>query len=145
MQPSIPVPTDNLYKFMALFGLVLVVSSLFGMVLTGRSANAQIFDAARDYAQVDPELSPAKKAYADSLVKKASIAAEDRDVLIMALIIPLTVGMLLSYSGFARWKQIQPLHDELLRLQVERARKEAGLPPFSPAPPCSASTTGPQS
>jgi hypothetical protein len=27
MEPSIPVPTDNLYKFIALFGLVLFVSS----------------------------------------------------------------------------------------------------------------------
>lgn len=144
MQPNIPLPTDNLYKFTALFGLVLVVSSIFGIVLTGRSANNQIFDAAKEYALVDPELSPAKKAYAEALVKKAAIASEDRDVLTKALAMPLTVGVLLSFWGFTRWRKIQPLHDELLRLQVEKARKEAGLPPLAPASPSSNPPTGTQ-
>lgn len=31
MQPNIPIPTDNLYKFLALFGLVLIVSGFAGL------------------------------------------------------------------------------------------------------------------
>ena len=42
MQPQIPMPTDNLYKFIALFGFALVMSSLLGTVYVSISTNSNI-------------------------------------------------------------------------------------------------------
>lgn len=36
----------------------------------------------------------------------------------------LAIGGWLCASGFLRWSKIQPLHDELLELQVAKARRE---------------------
>ena len=38
MTPSLPVPTDNIYKFSCLFGLALIISSLFAFVSTYTSS-----------------------------------------------------------------------------------------------------------
>lgn len=32
MEPSIPIPTDNVYKFLCLFGLTVFISSMLGSV-----------------------------------------------------------------------------------------------------------------
>ena len=34
MQPSVPIPTDNVFKFAALFGLVVLISSILAIAYT---------------------------------------------------------------------------------------------------------------
>ncbi len=124
MQPNIPIPTDNLYKFQALFGLVLVISCLLGTVLLVKSANEQIFTAAKEIMTIDDVKSPAAKEYADAMRAKARIAGSDRDGLNWFLIVGASIGTLMSLTGFVKWAKIQPLHDELLELQVAKARRD---------------------
>lgn len=124
MQPNVPVATDSLHKFLALFGLVLIVSSIIGIVLMGWSSNEQIFAAAREFAHTDPSHSEAMKTYADAMVKKAEITASDRKLLIYALSGVIAFGTFIAGIGFIQWSRIQPLQDELLELQVAKARVE---------------------
>lgn len=124
MQPNVPVPTDNLYKFQALFGLTLIISSLLGTVWLVQSSNDQIYEAAKEVASIDPASSPAAKDYAKAMAIKAKLAAKDRDGLVWFLFLAGGVGMIATVTGFAKWAKIQPLHDELLELQVAKARME---------------------
>ena len=43
MESNIPLPTDNIYKFYALFGLLLFVFSIGSTLYVGRTANEIIF------------------------------------------------------------------------------------------------------
>ncbi|GEM_PF-906487 len=124
MQPNVPVPTDSLYKFLALFGLVLMISSLLGTVALVRSSNQQIFEAAKEVAAIGTPQSKEAEDYVKAMQRKAVIAAEDRDGLAWLLAICGAIGVAFSIAGFTRWHKIQPLHDELLELQVAKARME---------------------
>ena len=45
MIDRVPVPTDNLYKFYALFSLATLIFSLWGLLYLQRSTNDLLFDA----------------------------------------------------------------------------------------------------
>lgn len=42
MQPNVPIPTDNLYKFVALFGLAVIIASLVGLTVVSQISNDRI-------------------------------------------------------------------------------------------------------
>lgn len=125
MQPNVPVPTDNLYKFMALFGLVLIISALFTAAYVHVNVNNKHFN------YVDVYYGPTKRSEPDQAKFKKHIESQVEELhesteIAMALSGgALAIGGWLCFLGFQRWAKIQPLHDELLELQVAKARKEA--------------------
>ena len=83
MQPSIPIPTDNIYKFVALFGLSLFISSglasvavhfYFNDILYKRSMESEILK-----TKADP--SEEEKIRKGHLERFVSISMSDRKVL----------------------------------------------------------------
>lgn len=125
MQPNVPVPTDNLYKFMALFGLVLIISAVFTAAYVHVNVNNKHF------SYVDVYYGPSERDEADEAEFKRHIESQVDELKSSTTIAMYGVGAAiglggwLCFWGFHRWSIIQPLHDELLELQVAKARKEA--------------------
>lgn len=124
MQPSIPVPTDNLYKFAALFGLVLIVASIVSVVSTYNSAYDELVEIASSYIALEGKSDATTKQMKQLMDKRIEVIDSNREFYVFILSIPIVIGGALSVWGFQRWARIQPLHDELIELQVAKVRKE---------------------
>lgn len=156
MQANIPIPTDNLYKFLALFGLVLIVSGFAGLYLAYATTNAELVTIAERNYELTREQAPSRKEgmpiwttlMADTvheeskkglyalLQKRVTIAVENRTIYLTVLSLMIGIGVALAIRGFTQWAKIQPLHDRLLELQVLKAEKEhAQSSETPPSPP----------
>ena len=127
MENKIPLPTDNIFKFYALFGLMLFVTSLAGSLYLTKSTNALLFQGAIELEGLNLIEKPSslEKTKKDLLERKLEIAIEDKKFLRQALgvLIGLSIGLMIY--GFHRWHtKIQPLQDELLALQIKKTRRE---------------------
>jgi hypothetical protein len=127
MQPNIPLPTDNIYKFAALFGLVVFISTMLAMAyLTGKN-NELVFKYFEESLSLEAQENPS---IAD-IVKKV-LLERNLDVNVAALtiywyIMWITSGIAASFSvcsGLYWYKRVQPKQDELLNLQIEKMKRE---------------------
>lgn len=134
MLDRVPVPTDNIYKFYALFSLVTLIFSMWGLLNIQTSTNEAIF-------KLLPEIEVLKKIQAPTteqslhlalLERKFEIAKSDRTALSIALYVIFAAAFAALLYGFGKWhKEIQPLADaqnkaqlEILQLQIEKLRLE---------------------
>lgn len=129
---KIPLPTDNIFKFYALFGLLLFVFAIGGVIAVQRSTNDYLYRSLLDIEAV----SAIEKPSSSDLLKKqllerlVDVAKSDKEFFNNALSGLAAAGLVLMSFGFLRWHtKIQPLQDEMLRLQIEKLRREAGTPP----------------
>ncbi len=127
MQPSIPVPTDNIYKFACLFGLALIVSAIFSYVNTYSSS----LDRKIRYSEVVIPLeakSERTKAEEQLLAlnkKLLEVTRANENTTYGALFVVLASGVLLSIVGAARWSQVvQSRDDRLAELQIRKLAAE---------------------
>lgn len=126
MQPNVPIPTESLYKFAALFGLALIITAIIGWLYMHRSLNEEVTTLAREYVTL--EASDSKSPMLPILQRRIDVAGSDRDIYSFGLGVVLVTAGLLSAWGFGRWRQkIQPLHDRLLELQVAQAEHKHRL------------------
>ncbi|WP_313317741.1 hypothetical protein [Stenotrophomonas sp.] len=127
MQPNVPIPTDNLYKFLATFGLALIVAAMVGLFVIHKSSNDEIFTVAEMMFAIGKDGTDKTDVGKDMMSvyeKRIDIVASNRQVGTGALVLIFGIGWTFALIGFQRWAKIQPLHDELLELQVAKARKE---------------------
>lgn len=136
---KLPVPTDNIYKFYALFGLLLFIFGVGATIALQRSTNDFMYRSTIDLETVKTiaQPSPPDVAKRQLLEKLMEVAQSDKDSLGYGLTGITTLGFWIGVFGFARWHQkIQPLQDEMLQLQVEKLRREvaamAPVPTISP-------------
>jgi hypothetical protein len=156
MQPNVPIPTDNLYKFMALFGLAIIISAMVGLYLAYATTNAELIAVSDRYYELEKEqLADQQEAVAIGatvasdarsvnaakgvkavLEKRIEVAVWNRLAYTVFLFLVMFGGGLLAFFGFKAWAKIQPLHDRLLQLQVDKAEKDlnqtGGTPPSPP-------------
>lgn len=127
MENRIPLPTDNIYKFYALFGLVLLVSSMAAFLYVQRSTNEMAFQAIIDYEELDAKEHPTsvEKKRKELIEKRVEIAVKDRRFY-NYILLALTMGGLFSMVfGFWKWQTVvQPKQDRLLDLQIAKAEDE---------------------
>ena len=136
MQPSLPIPTDNIYKFACLFGLVLIVSAIFAFV----SSYSSSLDRKIKYSEVVIPL----EAKADrSKIENDLLALNQRLIEVTksneksantAIGIVLGIGLLLSAYGALKWHQVIQSRDDksylqLRKLEAEVAKLEADVQP----------------
>lgn len=137
MQPSLPIPTDNIYKFACLFGLVLIVSAIFAFV----SSYSSSLDRKIKYSEVIIPL----EAKADrSKIENDLLALNQRLIEVTksneksastAIGIVLGFGLLLSAYGAKKWHQVIQTRDDKLadlqlrKLEAEVAKLEAEVQP----------------
>lgn len=125
MQPNVPVPTDNLYKFQALFGLVLIISALFTAAYVHVNVNNKHFGYVDVYYGPTTRSEPDQAKFKKHIESQVDELHESTEIAMYVVGGALAIGGWLCFGGFHRWAKIQPLHDELLELQVAKARKEA--------------------
>lgn len=122
MESKIPLPTDNIYKFYALFALLLFVFSVGMLVFVGQSTNRLIFDSVIEKQQLlteSPE-NPISKKKIEVLDRELEIAITNRTVSFWFFCILSGFSLSLGAYGFRRWHQdIQPRIDEASRVQLE--------------------------
>lgn len=127
MESKIPLPTDNIYKFYALFGLLLFITGIASLVYTQKTTNALLFDAIVTYEELDKKEHPSavevKKK--ELLQRQMEIAVADKDLFTKALGGLIGIAICLMSVGFWRWHTVvQPKQDELLDLQIQKAKHD---------------------
>ncbi|HHF0511871.1 TPA: hypothetical protein ACPHTW_004541 [Vibrio antiquarius] len=130
MQSRISIPTDNIYKFYATFGLVLLVSTmaLFVFVYSTFQANSHARYVELKVLSSLSKLTPEQSARKEVLEAKEVIDTSDKKTYMSAISLFLALSLLLLAFGFYRWhKKIQPLQDELLMKQKEKTELEIRL------------------
>jgi hypothetical protein len=127
MEPSIPIPTDNAYKFAAFFGLAVLISSMVAIVYT----YDKYFE--RGYTDfIELEVLKAKDILsADESVRKTALELKQKTdqankrSLLNFLMACMGGSIALSLMGGVCWLgKVQPKQDELLNLQIEKMKCE---------------------
>ena|ERR1017187_9319841 len=119
MESRIPLPTDNIYKFYALFGLLLFIFSASSTIYVERTTNELVFQTAIELAPLLQIANPSPVEAAKKLVleKRKEIALSDRTLFGWAISLLLLVSISSMIYGFRRWhKDVQPVQDEMARL-----------------------------
>lgn len=114
MNPNIPIPTDNIYKFYALFGLTffIVCSICFTQIYKdhreGILHRIDQYDNARNKDEQQVIVNVMKSDHKDFVVIKYGV------------IFGLLVGAAAMAYGFSRWHEVQKAQDELTKLQLRK-------------------------
>lgn len=125
MDPRIPVPTDNIYKFLATFGLVVMVVSLTLLFINGRTANQVIFNSAKAYYDLKSSEDPLLEEREKLLDRQVQIAVNNREHGKWLLAVVFAIGFYSSCFGFYRWfRKVQPVHDQISELQRQKLELE---------------------
>jgi hypothetical protein len=125
MESKIPLPTDNIYKFIALFSLILFISGFGTVIYATNATNAMAFE---HWVEVEtlraletPTLEQATRLQA--LEKKIEVAVDDKDAYRSLAIFMIAAGTVGMVFGFGYWHlRIQPRVDQMAATQLEIAK-----------------------
>ena len=135
MENRIPLPTDNIFKFYALFGLILFIFCFASTIYTTKATNEFMSIAVVDLEELKaiPTPSVREAARRQILQRQIEVARSDKEFFQWACAAISAVGLVAMVVGFAKWhKEIQPTLDEISRLQLLKLRHEVeGLQPRS--------------
>jgi hypothetical protein len=127
MTPSMPIPTDNFYKFAALFGLAILISFMvlsiylpekFGEPAFKESLEFEILKS-RDSLSTEETI---RKNHLETKIKLFDSFA--RQIVYGSAIIGMFGGFLFLWGIIVWWWKVQPKQDELLNLQIEKTKRE---------------------
>jgi hypothetical protein len=127
MEPSIPVPTDNIYKFIGLFGLVVFISSMLAVVYLTSKNNEVVFKGIEELRNLQMKEKLTLEESNRKYVLEGILQNNTTSTIIYLIILAsfLLFGFILSIFGIYYWfKKVQPKQDELLNLQIEKMRRE---------------------
>lgn len=125
MESKIPIPTDNIYKFYALFGLLLIVFSFGSTLYVNKSSNEQMITLLVEIETLRQEQPPTAPQQLRQAIaqRQLDIAKSDKEFFRWALVALGMVGTLGLMYGFGKWhKEVQPVIDESARVQLEIAK-----------------------
>ncbi|CAN7297747.1 hypothetical protein LJR260_001367 [Variovorax paradoxus] len=127
MQPSLPIPTDNIYKFACLFGLVLIVSAIFAFVTSYSSSldrkvkHIEVMislEAKEDRTKAENDLLAMHK-------RLIEVTKSNEDFTLVPIAAILVFGLSLSWYGANKWHQvIQKRDDAMVELQLRKLEAE---------------------
>jgi hypothetical protein len=127
MTPTIPIPTDHIYKFYALCGLAIFIASTLGAVYVSERAYERRTnsDLELEILNKKPNLSPEEEAKKVLLTEKSKIYESTDNLVGYALGGSAAVGLFVMGVGFVQWqKKVQPNQDKLLALQIKKMERE---------------------
>lgn len=125
MESKIPLPTDNIYKFAALFSLFLFIFSFGAIIYATNSANAVIFEhwVEVETLQAQEKHTVEQASRLKALERKIEVAVEDKKTFNRFSAFIGALGFVGVILGFGYWhKRIQPLADQMAVTQLEMAR-----------------------
>jgi hypothetical protein len=127
MHSRVPLPTDNIFKFYALFGLLISIFCLSSIIFVNKTTNELVFHTIVEQETLNVVMQPTVTQQAKKIVlqRKLEIALADKLFFQIAAGIFLFAGGYLTYYGFKRWHtEIQPLQDEITRLSIQKLKKD---------------------
>jgi len=125
MESKFPIPTDNIFKFMALFGLVVMVTSMSLMIYENSSTNQTVLSRAIAIYDLEASEDAHKEEKSALLLKEIEVAAGNGKIFRWSLAFMFAIGLYVSIDGFRRWYSvIQPIHDDILDLQKQKLELE---------------------
>lgn len=127
MESRIPIPTDNIFKFYALFGLLLFVFGVGASLYNTRSTNDFVANAAVEYAQLSalPTPTAGEQKRKEILLRLLGIASEDKKLFRWASALIAAFCFWIAVYGFWIWhRRIQPIQDAISRLQLRKLEIE---------------------
>lgn len=134
MHDKVPVPTDNVYKFYALFSLVTLIFCAWMATSLNSSTNAIVFKNYPETAELKSikPITEIQQARLDVLEYEVEVATNDRRFYNFILGGSMGIAIWGIFFGFKKWHmEIQPLADaqnkaqlEILQLQIEKLRLE---------------------
>lgn len=125
MDNKIPLPTDSLYKFIALFSLSLVIGAFYLTFYASNSSNAVIYEHWGELAGLQSIEEPnAEQVERKRLLeRKIDVAVEDRRTYVWLAGVLAAIGTLGVYIGFAFWiRKQQAVSDQIAQNQLELSR-----------------------
>lgn len=134
MLDRVPVPTDNIYKFIALFSLVAAIFAVWAALTLHNATNEVVYT---NLPEVESLKKLDSRSHEQELMlslkqRRIEIAKADKKTLTNVLSGLLGFAVVGIGYGFWKWhKDIQPLADaqnkaqlEILQLQIEKLRLE---------------------
>lgn len=124
MESKIPVPTDNIYKFYALFALLVLIFSMGATLYSNKSVNEVILSGVVEIETLKHETnqSPPQRVRQAALERKMEIAKADKGFFLLALGILMSGALLTMFYGFRKWHlEVQPVADKMAKVQLEIA------------------------
>lgn len=125
MESKIPLPTDNIYKFFALFSLLLLISGIGLVFYSTNNTNSIIFEHWVEIESLQSIEKPTveQESRLKALERKVEVAVSDKNALRWASFGMVMLGTFGVMLGFGYWhKHIQPVADQMARTQLEIAR-----------------------
>lgn len=127
MESRIPLPTDNIYKFYALFGLLLLIFGLSATIYTTKSTNEFMATSVVDLEELKSIVAPSIREIArrQILQRQMEVAKSDKEFFKWACGGVGGIGVALMIFGFKKWHiEVQPTLDEITQLQLLKLRHE---------------------
>ena len=127
MTPKLPVPTDNVYKFYALFGLVILLSSAFGIIYATDLTNKRIFEIHTQIGQYkeDGEISSFEEGQIQMLEKLNEVALTNKELYMTVLAWSFAISIYVMMYGFYKWHMtIQRMDDRLTELKIRQLERD---------------------
>ncbi len=134
MLDRVPVPTDNIYKFIALFSLVALIFCAWQVLSISTTTNLIIFTNYPEIEELKSLKTPsrAQEAKLSVLERQIEVATGNRRDYNRILGGAMAISIWGLFYGFLVWhKEIQPMADaqnkaqlEILQLQIEKLRLE---------------------
>lgn len=130
MQSRVPLPTDNIYKFYALFGLFLFLACTYVFVNLQQSFNEKVFKRHIELKTLQDieQMNAAQLATKEVLEKQAEIDSSDKKFFLNSIALFFSIAILLMIFGFYQWhKKIQPQQDEAFKRNIDKIEMEIKL------------------
>ena len=127
MESRIPLPTDNIFKFYALFGLLLLIFGLSASIYTTKSTNEFMATSVIDLEELKSVVAPSARqgARRQILQRQIEVAKSDKEFFMRACGGVGAIGLALMLFGFWKWHvDVQPTLDEITQLQLLKLRYE---------------------
>lgn len=125
MENRIPVPTDNIFKFYALFGLLLFVFACGALLYVNTTSNALMFESIPELEALKEFETPSRSDLAQIAVleRKIEITNSNKKFYYNVISVLGGLGFLMAIVGFGVWHtRIQPILDETAAVQLEIAK-----------------------
>ncbi|MUL11897.1 hypothetical protein [Aliivibrio fischeri] len=131
MESRIPLPTDNIYKFYALFGLLLVIFGFGALIFVNQSTNNLIYDITVEHQILNntPEelRTVPENARFNILESKLKISKQNKNFYLICIGFIIFIGCFMIGYGFRVWHMvIQPMQDEITRLNIKKLKQDVG-------------------
>jgi hypothetical protein len=127
MSPTLSIPTDNIYKFACLFGLALIISSIFAFVSTyTASLDRKIkYLEAIIPLEANTERTKTENDFLAMNRKLIEVTKSNESIVENLIAVVFVVGIMLSIYGAREWYHaIQRRDDKLVILQLEKLEIE---------------------